>query len=291
MLVICLGKRTYARCGMIVNVTPLEPEWEGHVTLEITNTTPLPARIYAHEGICQFLFLQGNEPCETSYADKGQIHAPDRRHPAQALKDLRPPMDRILIGGGMPLEGTSRSAGRRSRPADHGRGLLTERARARQRAGARRHPDHEPAAGSARHRRRAHRQWRTHPVARRRDHQHRAPYDLVRKMRASVLVLGPLLARTGEARVSHAGRLRHRHAPGRSAPHGHGADGGDVSGSTAATSMPRSDGRLSGATIVFPFASVGATENLLMAASLAEGRTILCKCRARAGDRRPRATA
>ena len=59
VLVICLGKSTYARCGMIVNVTPLEPEWEGHVTLEISNTTPLPARVYANEGICQFLFLQG----------------------------------------------------------------------------------------------------------------------------------------------------------------------------------------------------------------------------------------
>ena len=70
ILVICLGKSTYARCGIIVNVTPLEPEWEGQVTIEISNTTPLPAKIHAGEGICQFLFLQGNEPCETSYADK-----------------------------------------------------------------------------------------------------------------------------------------------------------------------------------------------------------------------------
>jgi dCTP deaminase len=70
VLVICLGKSTYARCGIIVNVTPLEPEWEGQVTIEISNTTPLPARIHANEGICQFLFLMGNEPCETSYADK-----------------------------------------------------------------------------------------------------------------------------------------------------------------------------------------------------------------------------
>jgi dCTP deaminase len=69
-LVICLGKSTYARCGIIVNVTPLEPEWEGQVTIEISNTTPLPAKIYAFEGICQFLFLQGNEACETSYADR-----------------------------------------------------------------------------------------------------------------------------------------------------------------------------------------------------------------------------
>jgi len=70
VLVICLGKSTYARCGMIVNVTPLEPEWEGHVTLEISNTTPLPARVYANEGICQFLFLKGESPPEVSYADR-----------------------------------------------------------------------------------------------------------------------------------------------------------------------------------------------------------------------------
>jgi deoxycytidine triphosphate deaminase len=69
-LVICLGKSTYARCGIIVNVTPLEPEWEGHVTLEFSNTTPLPAKIYANEGACQFLFLKGDQPCETSYADR-----------------------------------------------------------------------------------------------------------------------------------------------------------------------------------------------------------------------------
>jgi len=70
VLVICLGKSTYARCGIIVNVTPLEPEWEGQVTIEISNTTPLPAKIHANEGICQFLFLRGESPCETSYADK-----------------------------------------------------------------------------------------------------------------------------------------------------------------------------------------------------------------------------
>jgi dCTP deaminase len=70
VLVITLGKSTYARCGIIVNVTPLEPEWEGIVTLEVSNTTPLPARIYAGEGIAQMLFFQSDEPCETSYADK-----------------------------------------------------------------------------------------------------------------------------------------------------------------------------------------------------------------------------
>lgn len=70
VLVICLGKSTYARCGIIVNVTPLEPEWEGHVTLEFSNTTPLPAKIYANEGVCQFLFLKGTSDCEVSYADR-----------------------------------------------------------------------------------------------------------------------------------------------------------------------------------------------------------------------------
>lgn len=70
VLVVCLGKSTYARCGIIVNVTPLEPEWEGHVTLEFSNTTPLPARIYAGEGVAQMLFFRGSEPCETSYKDR-----------------------------------------------------------------------------------------------------------------------------------------------------------------------------------------------------------------------------
>lgn len=71
VLVVCLGKSTYARCGLIVNVTPLEPEWEGHVTLEISNTTPLPAKVYANEGLCQFLFFKGDSMCEVSYRDRG----------------------------------------------------------------------------------------------------------------------------------------------------------------------------------------------------------------------------
>ncbi len=70
VLAVCLGKSTYARCGIITNVTPFEPEWEGHVTLEISNTTPLPARIYANEGIAQAIFFEADEPCETSYADR-----------------------------------------------------------------------------------------------------------------------------------------------------------------------------------------------------------------------------
>lgn len=79
VLTICLGKSTYARCGIIVNVTPFEPEWHGHVTLEISNTTPLPAKVYANEGLAQVLFYQAVEMCETSYADRsgkymGQTH-------------------------------------------------------------------------------------------------------------------------------------------------------------------------------------------------------------------------
>lgn len=71
VLTVCLGKSTYARCGIIVNVTPLEPEWEGHVTLEFSNTTPLPAKIYANEGVAQFLFFESDEECDVSYADRG----------------------------------------------------------------------------------------------------------------------------------------------------------------------------------------------------------------------------
>lgn len=70
VLVVCVGKSTYARCGLIVNVTPLEPEWRGKVTLEISNTTPLPAKVYANEGVAQFLFFKGDEVCAISYADK-----------------------------------------------------------------------------------------------------------------------------------------------------------------------------------------------------------------------------
>ncbi len=71
VITICLGKSTYARCGIIVNVTPLEPEWEGHVTLEFSNTTPLPAKIYAGEGVAQVIFLEADEVCEVSYKDRG----------------------------------------------------------------------------------------------------------------------------------------------------------------------------------------------------------------------------
>ena len=71
VLTICLGKSTYARCGIIVNVTPLEPEWEGHVTLEFSNTTPLPAKIYANEGVAQMLFFESDSVCEISYKDRG----------------------------------------------------------------------------------------------------------------------------------------------------------------------------------------------------------------------------
>lgn len=79
VLTICLGKSTYARCGIIVNVTPLEPEWEGHVTLEFSNTTPLPAKIYANEGVAQVIFLQSDQSCEVSYKDRGGKYQGQRR--------------------------------------------------------------------------------------------------------------------------------------------------------------------------------------------------------------------
>ena len=88
VLVICLGKSTYARCGIIVNVTPLEPEWEGHVTLEFSNTTPLPAKIYAHEGVCQFLFFKGEHPCGTSYKDRSGKYMHQRGITLPKLKPI-----------------------------------------------------------------------------------------------------------------------------------------------------------------------------------------------------------
>ena len=86
VLTLCLGKSTYARCGIIVNVTPFEPEWEGTATLEISNTTPLPARIYANEGIAQVLFFQSDEPCTTVVCgQEGQVSSPTSRYPAEDL--------------------------------------------------------------------------------------------------------------------------------------------------------------------------------------------------------------
>jgi dCTP deaminase len=79
ILTLCVGKSTYARCGIIVNVTPFEPEWEGHATLEVSNTTPLPARVYAREGIAQIIFLEADEPCRISYADKRGKYQAQRR--------------------------------------------------------------------------------------------------------------------------------------------------------------------------------------------------------------------
>ena len=79
VLTLCVGKSTYARCGLIVNVTPFEPEWEGYVTLEISNTTPLPARVYSNEGIAQVIFFEADEGCEVSYADRrGKYQKQDR---------------------------------------------------------------------------------------------------------------------------------------------------------------------------------------------------------------------
>lgn len=89
VLVICLGKSTYARCGLIVNVTPLEPGWEGHVTLEISNTTPLPAKVYANEGVAQFLFFKGSDKCEVSYADRAGKYMGQRGVTLPRMKDAK----------------------------------------------------------------------------------------------------------------------------------------------------------------------------------------------------------
>ena len=88
VMTICLGKSTYARCGIIVNVTPFEPEWEGYVTLEFSNTTPLPAKICANEGVAQVLFFESDEVCETSYKDRGgKYSGPTRRDAAEDVKE------------------------------------------------------------------------------------------------------------------------------------------------------------------------------------------------------------
>ena len=87
VLTICVGKSTYARCGIIVNVTPFEPEWEGYVTLEISNTTPLPAKIYSNEGLCQVLFFQSDEECRTSYKDKSGKYQKQRGITLPKIKD------------------------------------------------------------------------------------------------------------------------------------------------------------------------------------------------------------
>jgi dCTP deaminase len=89
VLVICLGKSTYARCGLIVNVTPLEPGWEGHVTLEISNTTPLPAKVYANEGVAQFLFFKGSDACEISYADRAGKYMGQRGVTLPRMKETK----------------------------------------------------------------------------------------------------------------------------------------------------------------------------------------------------------
>jgi len=96
VLTICLGKSTYARCGIIVNVTPLEPEWEGHVTLEFSNTTPLPAKIYANEGVAQVIFIESDEVCETSYRDRGGSTR-DRRASPCPRSEQRGRLPRFLL--------------------------------------------------------------------------------------------------------------------------------------------------------------------------------------------------
>ena len=120
VLVICLGKSTYARCGLIVNVTPLEPEWEGQVTIEISNTTPLPARIYANEGICQFLFLKGDTPPEVSTTSASLAASRSRAAISPASSRAIPsertsaPHSRASSASDQPLASTTRRPARTS---------------------------------------------------------------------------------------------------------------------------------------------------------------------------------
>jgi dCTP deaminase len=139
VLTICLGKSTYARCGIIVNVTPLEPEWEGHVTLEFSNTTTLPAKIYANEGVAQMLFLQSDEECEVSYKDRGGKYQGQRgvtlpRTCADKRGELPAPLalqrcnagahDAHRLSSGAANETPSRNQCQAGRPAAQPRGVV-----------------------------------------------------------------------------------------------------------------------------------------------------------------------
>jgi dCTP deaminase len=108
VMTLCVGKSTYARCGIITNVTPFEPEWEGYVTLEISNTTPLPAKIYANEGIAQVIFFESDEACEVELRrPQGEVPGAGGRHPAAAVSAGRsaPPPAGSLQPGAPPREG------------------------------------------------------------------------------------------------------------------------------------------------------------------------------------------
>ena len=282
VLVICVGKSTYARCGIIVNVTPLEPEWEGHVTLEFSNTTPLPARIYANEGACPVPVPAGQRALRGFLQRQGrQVPGPARRHLAEDLSG-RKSMDRIRIKGGRQLKGELRISGSKNaslplmvaallsdkkltlhnvpRLAD-----ITTMIQLLQQHGV----EIQAAPGENGH---AH--GTTLILQAGKISSTTAPYDIVRKMRASVLVLGPLLAREGVARVSLPGgcaigaRPVDLHIAGLKAM---GAEI-DIDGGYMVARAPKG---LKGARYTFPKVSVGATENLMMAAALAKGTTVL----------------
>jgi hypothetical protein len=191
VLVICLGKSTYARCGLIVNVTPLEPEWEGQVTIEISNTTPLPARIYANEGICQFLFLRARarRRSATPTAAANTWASAAWRSRSSRSKRHHFPMDRIRIRGGKPLHGAIPIGGAKNATLPlMAAGLLTDGPLTLENA-----PDLADIA-TMRHLLVQHGQTVEHDKEGRRlvisgtANNLEAPYDLVRKMRASVLV-------------------------------------------------------------------------------------------------------
>ncbi len=283
MLVICLGKSTYARCGIIVNVTPLEPEWEGHVTLEFSNTTPLPAKIYANEGACQFIFLKGDKPCDVSYRDRSGKYQSQTASPSPVCKRAswtRSELSAVLRSRAASSSAAAKNAALALMPACLLTGETLNLANLPHLADI---YHHGPSLGPARRRDGA------ECEAQNGGHTGRvlelnagnitnttAPYDLVRKIArlgaGAGAPAGPLRRGQGLA----ARRLRHRHPPPSicilKALEQMGAQI-EVEGGYIIASVPGK--RLKGAHIVFPQVTVGGTENILMAAALAEGDTII----------------
>ena len=287
VLVICLGKSTYARCGLIVNVTPLEPGMGRACDAGDFNTTPLPAKVYANEGIAQFLFLKGvalvKQVTPTDQAntwDNVESLFPgsnvDQNAAQETAAKSSANLDKIVIQGGQELHGKIAVSGAKNAALKFMcAALLTDKSV---------YLDNMPNSlrdinsqiallkhlGCAVQQNANMMAMNAKSIC-----TYEAPYDLVRKMRASILVLGPLLARFGEARVSLPGgcaigtRAVDMHLDGLKAM---GAEIELVDGYINAH-VP--ENRLRAADIVFPKVSVGATENMMMAACLAEGTTTL----------------
>jgi dCTP deaminase len=198
VLVICLGKSTYARCGIIVNVTPLEPGWEGYVTLEFSNTTPLPAKIYANEGVAQFIFLKGNEKPEVTYADRdGKYMGPNWGNITQSIV-----MQKLEVFGANKLKGQIKISGSKNASLP----ILAATLLSRKKVYLKNLPrvrDIETMAsllqslGSN-----INFNKNNLTIDNKQQNKNFASYSLVKTMRAGILVLGPLLAKFGKAKVS-----------------------------------------------------------------------------------------